>query len=296
MKAWPIALYAFVVACSSSPHDGFKEVSDGVYLRYHLLGDGETLVQDEDSIHLLLRATELGGEAGSLLSTQHWYAATDLWHGAFVPVLQRMHEGDSISLIASAATLPWDAVAPTGWRPPPGASQVQVEFALVRIRTPDMILAEQERHRSADPEGYQRKLIAAFVERSGHAWQVWGTSLLHHRIGGTAVDTARVQQGDLVFVSWRGSRLEDGALIDDTHRSGGPFSFRYGDQDQVIKGIETAVMLLREGQEGEFLMPAELAFGARGVDGLVDPWSPVRYVVKLERVERRRAISPPAQG
>jgi len=288
MKAWLLAIPPLFVACSSSPHAGFKEVSDGVHLRYHSLGEGEELVQDDDSIHLLLRIAELGGEAGSLLSTQRWYAAADLRHGAFVPVLQRMHEGDSISLIARTAELPWDAVAPTGWRPPPGASEVQVEFALLRIRTPDMIHAELERHRLADPEGYQRKLIAAFVERSGHEWEAWGTSLLHHRINGAASDTVRVKQGDLVHVSWRGSRLEDGAPIDDTQRGDGPFTFRYGDQDQVIKGIETAVMLLREGQEGEFILPAEMAFGARGVEGLVDPWSPVRYVVKLERVERLR--------
>lgn len=288
MKAWVLAMPLLFAACSGSPHAGFKELSDGVHLRYHSLGEGEELVQDDDSIHLLLRITELGGEAGSLLSTQRWYAAADLRHGAFVPVLERIHEGDSISLIAMAVELPWDAVVPTGWRPPPGASEVQVEFTLLQIRTPDMIQAELERHRLADPEGYQRKLIEAFVERSGHEWEVWGTSLLHHRISGPAMDTARVQLGDLVHVSWLGSRLEDGAPIDDTQRTGAPFTFRFGDQDQVIKGIETAVMLLREGQEGEFILPAEMAFGARGVEGLVDPWSPVRYVVKLESVERPR--------
>ncbi|MEX1132488.1 MAG: FKBP-type peptidyl-prolyl cis-trans isomerase [Flavobacteriales bacterium] len=290
-----LAVPFLFAACSNSPHAGFKEVSDGVHLRYHSLGDGEELVQDDDSIHLLVRMTQLGGEAGSLLSTQRWYAAADLRHGAFVPLLQRMHEGDSISLIARASELPWDALSPRGWRPPSGASDVQLEFALLNIRTPDMIQAENERHRLADPEGYQRKLIAAFVERSGHEWEVWGTSLLHHRISGIASDTARVEQGDMVHVSWYGSRLEDGAPMDDTKRTGGPFIFRYGDQDQVIKGIETAVLLLREGQEGEFILPAEMAFGARGVEGLVDPGSPVRYVVTLERVERRGAISPAAQ-
>lgn len=287
MKSWLLAFPVLVAACSSSPYPEFKEVADSVYLRYHVLGDGEALVQDEDSIHLLFRATEWGGEPGSLLSTQSWFAATDLWHGALVPVLQRMHEGDSISLITPSVAMPWDALAPVGWRPPAGAAQVQVELALLHIRTPDMIHAEQERHRLADPEGYQRKLIAAFIERSGHVWEAWGTSLLHFRISGTAVDTARVEQGDVVYVSWRGSRLEDGVTIDDTAQKGGPFSFRYGDQDQVIKGIETAVMLLREGQEGEFIVPAEMAFGARGVGDLVEPWSPLRYAVKLEHVERR---------
>jgi FKBP-type peptidyl-prolyl cis-trans isomerase len=162
-----------------------------------------------------------------------------------------------------------------------------LEFALLDIHTPAMIEAEQQHHRTADPEGYERKLIAAFMKNSGHDWIQWGTSELHYRINGAASDTARVKAGDLVEVSWRGFRLEDGVEIDDTQANAGPFSFRYGDQDQVIKGVETAVMLLREGQEGEFILPTDMAFGARGVDGLVEPWSPLRYVVKLERVERR---------
>jgi FKBP-type peptidyl-prolyl cis-trans isomerase len=276
-----------VVACDSSPHAGYKKVGEEVYLRYHALGDGEMDLQDGDSIHLVVRASLVGDAAGTLLSTQRWYAAADLRSGAFVPVVERIHEGDSIGLIAPSVAIPWDALAPVGWRPPAGASEVNVEFALLAVRDPATIEAEQERHRQADPEGYQRKLVAAFMARSGHEWQQWGTSLLHHRIEGKAVDTARVRPGDVVHLSWTGSRLEDGAVIDDTRRLGAPFSFRYGDKDQVIGGVETAVMLLREGQEGDFIIPAEMAFGARGVQGLVDPWSPVRYVVALDRVERR---------
>lgn len=287
MGRWTVLLLLFASACSHSPHPGFKAVDEDVYLRYHVLGDGELLVQDEDSIHMLLRIAELGASPGSLLSTQRWYAGDDLRHGALVHVMRRMHIGDSISLITKSVALPWEALAPASWTPPPGAMDVQLEFALLDIHTPAMIEAEQERHRMADPEGYERKLIAAYMENSGQDWTQWGTSQLHYRITGTASDTARVKAGDRVEVSWRGFRLEDGVEIDDTKANAGPFSFRYSDQDQVIKGVETAVMLLREGQEGEFILPAEMAFGARGVDGLVEPWSPLRYVVKLESVDRR---------
>lgn len=287
MRPWPIVIGVLVAACNGSPHPGFKAVEEAVYVRLHTLGDGEEHVRDEDSLHLVVRASRLGEGAGSLLSTQRWYSAADLRSGAFLPVLERIHEGDSMSLIAPSASIPWDALAPVGWRPPIGASEVRVEFALLAIRTPAMIEAGQELHRQADPEGYQRKLIEAFISRSGHEWQQWGTSQFHYRISGEALDTSRVQQGEVVHVHWRGSRLDDGAPIDDTHHNDHPFSFRYGDKDQVVQGIETAVMLLREGQEGEFLIPAEMAFGARGVEGLVDPWSPVRYTVELERVERK---------
>ncbi len=286
MKHW-LFLSLLLAACGNSPHPGFKKVADDVHLRFHSLGDGEVLVQASDSIELLLRATQVGGEAGSLLSIQRWYSAADLLQGSFVPVFERMHVGDSISLIAAAQHIPWSAFAPASWQAPADAVEVQVEFALLGIRTAEMMAAEQLRHRSVDPEGYQRKLIAAYLAKRSSDWQVWGTSDLHYLIKGDALDTNRVQLGEVVLVSWQGKRLEDGVVVDDHPDPNTPFSFRYGDQDQVIKGIETAVMLLREGQEGEFIIPAAMAFGERGVEGLVGPWSPMLYTVKLQRVERR---------
>lgn len=286
MKHW-FLLSFLLAACGTSEHPGFKEVADDVHLHFHSLGDGEVLVQPSDSIELLLRATHAGGAPGSLLSVQHWYAAADLMHGGFVPVFERMHVGDSISLITPTQRIPWSAIAAATWQAPADGIEVQVEFSLLRIRTPEMMVEEQLRHRTADPEGYQRKLIAAYLSSSGAAWKVWGTSDLHYLITGDAVDTNCVQQGDVVLVSWQGRRLEDGVVVDDHLGEKGPFSFRYGDEDQVIKGIGTAVMLLREGQEGEFIIPAAMAFGERGVEGLVDPWSPMHYTVKLQRVERR---------
>lgn len=276
-----------VVACTDAPHQGFKEVEAGVFLKYHVLGEGEELVHDGDSVHVRVRMAASGEAPGSMLSTERWFAAEDLRSGAMAPVLKRVHEGDSISVIAQAASLPWDVLSPPAMVPPPSATLVQLEFALLQVRTPEQIEVEQERHRQADPEGYERKLIAAFMERTGHTWQQWGTSILQYRISGKASDTSRVRQGEQVEVNWRGSRLEDGVMIDETQGDAGVFTFRYGDQDQVIKGLETAVMLLREGQEGEFIFPSEMAFGVRGVPGLVEPGSPLRYVVKLERVHRR---------
>lgn len=286
MKHW-IFLSLLLAACGNSAHPGFKKVADDVHLRFHSLGDGEVLVQASDSIELLLRATKVGGAAGSLLSIQQWYSAADLMQGSFVPVFERIHVGDSISLIAPMQHIPWSAIAPSTWQQPTDAAQVQFEFALLGIRTADMMAAEKLRHRISDPEGYQRKLIAAYLSKADPGWQIWGTSELHYLIAGEATDTNRVQQGEVVLVSWQGKRLEDGVLVDDQADTSAPFSFRYGDQDQVIKGIETAVMLLREGQEGAFIIPAAMAFGERGVEGLVEPWAPMLYTVKLHGVTRR---------
>ncbi|MCW5897980.1 MAG: FKBP-type peptidyl-prolyl cis-trans isomerase [Flavobacteriales bacterium] len=275
-----------LAACSRSPYPDYKRVDRDIHIRLLALGDGDERAVDGDSIELDLRIAAWGGEPGSWYSTRRWYAAKDLRQEAFTEVLQRLRSGDSLSMITTAARLPWEQLAPGAHATPADTTRMILEVALRTIRTPAMIRAEAERLRITDPEAYERRLIEAWVARTGDVYEPWGTSLLRYRITGVARDTARIQMGDPVLVEWRGERLEDGVVIDDTGRNGQPFSFRYGDPDQVMKGIETAVMLLREGQEGSFVIPSAMAFGARGIDGLVEPHSPVVYTVRLLRVER----------
>jgi len=287
-RALAIAALSFLLsACGRSPYPGYKRVSDDVHLRFHALGDGEVPVRDGDSVRVRFRAALRGEPQGSLLSTERWYAAKDLRRDALVPVMERWHEGDSLGIIAPATMLPWPVIAPHPVDEAPAGTMVAVEIALLAVRTPAMMREAEERHRRNDPEGFERRLIEGHLARSGVEWEPWGTSLLHRRITGTATDTARVKPGETVVVTWTGRRLEDGHVFDDTGRNGHPFTFRFGDPDQVVKGIEVAVHLLREGQEGVFVIPSEMAFGARGIGDIIGPWTPVEYTVRLERIEGR---------
>jgi FKBP-type peptidyl-prolyl cis-trans isomerase len=278
------AFTAVLCACNSSPYEGYKRVAGEVDLRLHILGDGEQRVEDGDSIHLRLRAALLGQEPGSYVSTEQWFAARDLRQGAFVPVLQRMHEGDSMSVIARGTALPWSVIAPHALDPIADTAHVQVELSMLGLRTAAMMQAEQERIRTADPEAFERELIAAYRARTPGPWLRWGTSEVYYVVSGTAVDTTAVRMGEQVTIAYTGARMEDGHVFDDTGRNGGPLSFRFGDPDQVMPGLETAVHLLREGQEGTFLLPSPMAFGAKGIPGVLDPYTPVVYTVHLEKV------------
>lgn len=280
------SLVAVLCACNGSPYEGYKRVADGVDLRLHTLGDGEEQVQDGDSIRLRLRAAVLGDEPGSYLSTERWYAAQDLRTGAFVPVLHRIHTGDSMSVIARADAWPWKAIAVDGLDTLADTAHVQLELALLAVRTPAQMKAEEERLRRMDPEGFERRVIAAYQAREGAPWVRWGTSEMFYSIEGIATDTTSVKAGEQVTITYSGARVEDGRVFDDTQRNGGPFSFRFGDPDQVMKGLETAVHLLREGQEGDFLFPSSMAFGAKGIDGVIEPYTPVVYTVRLVKVDR----------
>lgn len=271
-----------LASCDRSPYEGFKVVGEDVHIRYHRLGDGETVPTDSDSVFVRFRVSMLGDEPGSFLSTDRWYRTGDLRSGALVPVMRRMHEGDSMSVIAAQARWPWRTISGGTVAAAADSVLMRAEITLLRIRTPAEVRAEREDLRRIDPAAFEQRVIHEYVSRSRDSLARWGTSDFHFAITGAFSDTARIHFGDRVTVAWKGSRLIDGTVFDER----AVFSWRFGDPDQVIKGIEVAVSLMRTGQEGTFVIPSSMAFAGRGIPGTLEPHSPVLYRVRLVSVER----------
>jgi FKBP-type peptidyl-prolyl cis-trans isomerase len=281
------ALVFILSGCERSPYAGYKVVGDDVHLHLHTIGDGDVLASDSDSVRVRFRMGLRGQDIGGVFSTEQTYLVKDIRLGALIPVLRRLHVGDSLSVIAPAHAFPWGVLARGTDATLPDTGSVQAEIAMLELRTPAIIRAEAERFKRNDPLGYEQRLIAGYMKQNTKSYVRWGTSDLHHSITGHAMDTAAVQLGDQITISYEGRRLEDGLVFDDTDRNGAALSFNYGDKDQVINGLEVAVKLLREGQEGTFIFPSAYAFGAKGIPGVLDPYMPVEYSVKMERVERK---------
>jgi hypothetical protein len=281
----------FLVACGS-PYDGFTELDNGMHMCLHKLGEGEHLATDSDSVDLRVRVAWVGKEPGSHFSTQRMYHAILLRSTALLPVMDRLHVGDSMSVIMAAGRVPWPVLGAAPLPKGQDTGMVRLELSMQELITPEMMREREERFRQTDPEGFEHRLIDAWVRGDARSWTRWGTSDLHYLITGAAVDTNAVRPGDQVVVSYKGLVLEDGRPIDSTEKNGSAFSWTYGDPDQVVKGLEVAVRLMREGQSGEFIFPSAYAFGARGVPGIVDPFTAMRYTLELERVIRKGAPTP----
>lgn len=284
-KVFAVFVVGVLIACGGSPYPGYKEASEGVHLRYIALGEGVRTVGDSDSVHIRLRAARPGMELGSFYSTQQWYLVKEIRSGALLPVFRRMHEGDSMSVITAAAMWPWAVLAP-GSSIIGDTTLLCTELSLLSVRTPSQMRADAERLKHNDPVAFERRLINAYVARSNLEWVRWGTSDMHYRIAGAARDTNQVRFRELVQLAWEGARLEDGQVFDVQGNGGSTFPWSFGTPDQVIPGIGTAVSLLREGQEGIFILPSSMAFGTNGIPGTLEPNTPVVYSVRLLGVER----------
>lgn len=278
----PLLLLA---ACDRSPYPGFTPVGNGLYWRLHALGEGERSPAVGDSIRLRARVALHGAAPGSFYSTEHWFAVKDA--GAFrASVIDRMVEGDSVSMIAQASVIPWSWLCPALVKPPMDPAIVDLELRIMQVMTPVEASAAAEERRMAAHDAYEEGLLAAFRDSNG--WEAWNDDLFY-RIEKAPSGRAVVASGELVSIHYQGSFL-DGRIFDDTRTAGEPLTFRLGDPGQVVKGIETALHLLVNGGSGEFVMRSNMAFGARGsAGGVVPPFTPVRFHVEVVAVSDRPA-------
>lgn len=94
----------------------------------------------------------------------------------------------------------------------------------------------------------------------------------------------KAQTGHGVKIHYSGSFL-DGKIFDSTFEREIPFEFILGTKDQVIPGIEQALLLMNEGEKASLIIPSFLAFGEKGSStGFIPPFTPVKYEVELLKV------------
>lgn len=89
----------------------------------------------------------------------------------------------------------------------------------------------------------------------------------------------RATPGDAVLVTYQG-RLADGRLFDAAEQ---PVGLLVG---QTVPGFTEALLLMNEGGRYRFWIPPGLAYGARGLRGVIPPNAELDFTLTLHRVGR----------
>ncbi len=89
-------------------------------------------------------------------------------------------------------------------------------------------------------------------------------------------------EGQVVVVHFTGW-LDDGTKFDSTHDRKKPFGFPVG-SGQVIKGWDEGVRTMQVGGKRRLVVPPQLAYGAKGVPGMVPANSRLTFDIELLRI------------
>ena len=89
----------------------------------------------------------------------------------------------------------------------------------------------------------------------------------------------QAEAGKTVSVHYTG-KLSDGTKFDSSHDRGQPIEFLLG-QGKVIPGWDEGIALLKVGGKATFIIPPQLAYGARGAGGVIPPNATLIFEVEL---------------
>ena len=111
----------------------------------------------------------------------------------------------------------------------------------------------------ADYRAAQKKYLADNEKRPG--WHKTESGLEYHTIKSASGAWPWYPQRSVVTVNYEG-RLIDGQVFDSSYQRGQPATFNLS---KLIKGWQEGIPLMRVGETWEFAIPADLAYGDKGV-------------------------------
>lgn len=146
----------------------------------------------------------------------------------------------------------------------------------------------EKRHKLAALENKEKgeKFLAANAKKAG---VVTTESGLQYKIIEAGNDV-KASEIDTVWVNYKGTLL-DGTVFDQTPEDAEPVQFTL---NRVIKGWTEGMQLVGEGGEIELYIPAELAYGEYGNQG-IEPNSTLIFNVKISKVGKVAAEEAAAE-
>lgn len=139
---------------------------------------------------------------------------------------------------------------------------------------------------------YEKMAIKNFISKNNKDINWLKTPSGLHWVKTKTTEGKSVAGGDTLIIHYEGMFL-NGELFDSTRKREMPFEYIVGTQWQLIKGLEQAVTLLKEGEQAIVLVPSELAFGEKGsTAGVIPPYTTVIYKLELISVKKKLKLSP----
>ena len=93
----------------------------------------------------------------------------------------------------------------------------------------------------------------------------------------------KAEKEKTVSVHYKGM-LTDGTVFDSSYKRNQPIDFPLG-MGHVIPGWDEGISLLQVGDKARFVIPSDLAYGARGAGGVIPPNATLIFDVELMEVK-----------
>ncbi len=287
-----IIILLITVSCKQE-YSGYDKTDSGLYYKFH------TNIDDEKPVpgHILQLHLRYSTEDSLLFDDSEMSPAPidillnePLFEGDINEGFAMMSKGDSASFIVDAESFfTYTANAPVPEFIEP-ESKLFFDIKLVDFMTEEEYVKEQERlteeimEQSAELARIEDEKLEDYLEEEDITTKPLESGLIYiEKEKGTGQP---VNPGNTVKVHYEG-KLIDGTVFDSSKKVGEPIEFVVG-RGQVISGWDEGVSMMNVGGKARFIIPSHLAYGERGVQHVIPPFSTLIFdleVVDIVEVE-----------
>lgn len=280
-----VLISVIITSCEfSSDYPGYSKSNDGYYYKLRKIGDGQVNagIGDYVTVDLVYRTMN---DSVFFTGRRKFQLSQPAFKGSVDYCFLMLEAGDAASFIISANDF-FSKTLETSL--PTFISEndfMIIDIEMIEIQSEASYLREQEAFlRWIDDFGeYERVLLTQYFKNEKIEADSTETGLyLINLKEGTG---KQIELGDTVEVHYEG-RFLNGKFFDSTKMREEAFSFIYGQEWQVVEGLEEAIGKMSEGEVSLVILPSKLAFGERGSStGIIPPFTSLIFEVEVKSVK-----------
>lgn len=256
--SWISTSLAACVLLASCGDKSYTKLPDGSKWRLVSFGEQNYCVDSATLAYLDVFSITSSGDTAEVLEYEPFDVGKDqLWQ-----VLRTCFSGDSIAYISVGL----DFLHLPQYR----GDTLQYGIRIGRLRSAEEL---------KDASFIELQFLETFARADTAGLYKEHEGIFFKSLGFT--DTTLVKTGKEVAIHYTGKLISE-EIIDDTRSRNAPMRFVYGNQDQVIVGLEKALELMHRGEKAEVIIPSWLAFGSRGsAGGMVPPYATLVFEIEV---------------
>ena len=283
------ALILFAACQKFSRYPGFKKAKHGIYYQLHTIGEDTVKAYPGDYITVNLAYLTMN-DSLFFQGTRKFQIDKPAYEGAVDECLAMLSEDESATFIIDAGnffskTLHTDL--PRFIEP---GNPMKIRVQMIEIQKEEEYIQQKEAFLSwiEDFGEYEKVILQQYIREEKLDVNPLPSGIYYlNLVPGTG---KKVELGDTITVNYEG-RFLNGKFFDSTVKRRQPFQFVYGTEWQVIKGLEEAIGLMREGEKSLFILPSELGFGNQGSSSqVIPPFTSLIFEVEILKVSSPRKI------
>ena len=285
LKFLPVVFFAATVySCLSvSEYEEYSKSGADIHYRLNVIGEGNENPVQGDYITVDILYSTLADSV--FFSGRRKFELTEpSYKGSVEECFKMMKTGDEADFIINAHKF---FIRTLGVTPPDFLKEdddFRISVIMLDIQTEQSYLKEKEAFTSwIDNFGeYERVKLQHFIAEEQLSATPDSSGMYYislNKPGGR-----KIEPGDTLEIHYEG-RFLYGRFFDSTRKRDEVFTFVYGQEWQVVEGLEKAIGQMHEGEKALVILPSELAFGELGSStGIIPPYTSVVFEVEILNV------------